>query len=113
MSSRRGAVALSFIAVPKRASARAITKASSSAVRPSPSRPHPKCFIRAADIFRSPYAPPTVRSGPVLASLGLVVLPLRLEGGDSVVRQFQQASGANRIGSQLAQFLNQSEVTMH
>src|SRR5262245_61248413 len=54
MSSRRGALALSFSAVPKRASARAITKASSSAERPSPSRPQPKCFSRAADISGPP-----------------------------------------------------------
>src|SRR6516164_9093277 len=93
MSSRRGAVALSFIAVPKRASARAIS--------------------RAADIFRSPGAPAAVRSGAVLASLGFGGLPLRLKGGGSVVQQVQQASRARRIGSRLDQFLNQSKVTMY
>src|SRR5215467_12686636 len=60
MSSRRGALALSFSAAPKRASARATTKASSSAVRPSPSRPQPKCFSRGADISSLPAACGTI-----------------------------------------------------
>jgi hypothetical protein len=67
MSSRRGALALSLSAMLKRASTRATTKASSSAVRPSPSRPQPKCFSRAANMSRSPGAPATIHSGAALA----------------------------------------------
>jgi ABC transporter substrate binding protein len=57
---------------------RATTKASSSAVRPSPSRPQPKCFSRAADISSSPVG---------VAAGGLISY------GPDMNHQFRRAAG--------------------
>src|SRR5580704_16688573 len=54
MSSSGGGLTSLSAGGPNRASMRPSTKAVSSAVRPSPSRPHPKCFSRGSVIAFPP-----------------------------------------------------------